>query len=133
MFVEKRKHQRLKIKINARIEISDGQPIDGQTRNISFGGLFFETAETNNTDRLKSGDVCTLTLMLNNDETNQIPLVFQCKIAHSRKRGYGMNFICIEGLEAYDHFEKMMVLNSSDSELLMEELEKNPGLIVKDE
>jgi len=133
MFVEKRKHQRLKIKLDARIESENSSSIDGHTRNISFGGLFFEPSLITN-DRLKEGEVCTLTLMLNNeDKANLIPLMFQCKVAHSRKHGYGMQFLYIEGLEAYEHFEKMMVLNSEESESLLAELEKSPGLIVKDE
>jgi len=131
MYVEKRKHKRLKINLEAKIEY-DKSVINGKTRNISFGGLFFELKSLH--DRLKEGDICNLTVMLNTDDAqNIIPLEFQCKVVHCRKHGYGMQFICIEGLEAYDHFEKMMVLNSDESEQLMAELEKHPGLIVKDE
>jgi hypothetical protein len=64
---------------------------------------------------------------------NIIPLIFECKVVHCRKRGFGMKFLYIDGLEAYEHFEKMMVLNSDASESLMAELEKSPGLIVKDD
>jgi c-di-GMP-binding flagellar brake protein YcgR len=130
MFVEKRKHQRLKIKLAARIECENKYSIEGKTRNISFGGIFFEPDTM--TDRIQKDDICFLTLMLNQeDQNNSIPLIFQCKVVHIRKRGYGMQFLSIEGLEAYDHFEKMMVLNSDSSESLMAELEKRPGLIVK--
>jgi len=132
MYVEKRKHQRLKIKLEAKIECENSYSVNGKTRNISFGGLFFEP-NSDTQDRLKEGEVCTLTLMLNNEhEDNSISLMFQCKVVHCRKRGYGMQFLFIEGLEAYEHFEKMMVLNSEESESLMAELEKRPGLIVKD-
>jgi c-di-GMP-binding flagellar brake protein YcgR len=133
MFVEKRKHQRLKIKLIARIECENKYSIEGKSRNISFGGIFFEP-DTIADDRIQKGDICMLTLMLNqDDQNNSIPLDFQCKVVHVRKRGYGMQFLSIEGLEAYDHFEKMMVLNSDASESLMAELEKRPGLIVKEE
>jgi len=133
MFVEKRKHQRLKIKLDARIECENSYSIDGHTRNISFGGIFFKPSPGTK-DHLKKGDVCTLTLMLNHDDdVNTIPLIFECKVAHCRKHGYGMQFLYIEGLEAYEHFEKMMVLNSDASESLLAELEKSPGLIVRDD
>jgi len=132
MYVEKRKHQRLKIKLAAKIECENNYSIDGKTRNISFGGLFFEPDSTIH-DRLKEGDECTVYLLLNNEDAdNSIELMFQCNVVHCRKRGYGLQFLFIEGLEAYEHFEKMMVLNSEESESLMAELEKRPGLIVKD-
>jgi hypothetical protein len=135
MYVEKRKHQRLAIKLKTRIDCENGFSIEGKTKNISFGGVFFEPdSDSIISDRIKNNDVCTLTLLLNNDDAaNQIPLIFQIRVAHCRKRGYGMQFLFIEGLEAYEHFEKMMVLNSDASESLMAELEKHPGLIVKDE
>jgi len=133
MYVEKRKHQRLTIKLKARIDSERGFSIEGKTKNISFGGVFFET-DSMISDRLNESEVCTLKLMLNtDDENNQIPLIFQTRVVHCRKHGYGMQFLYIEGLEAYEHFEKMMVLNSDASESLMAELEKQPGLIVKDE
>jgi c-di-GMP-binding flagellar brake protein YcgR len=133
MYVEKRKHQRLKIKLIAKIACENKYSINGKTRNISFGGIFFEP-DTMTSDRIQKGDVCTLTLMLNHDDQNNlIPLTFQCKVVHCRKRGFGMQFLDIEGLEAYSHFEKMMVLNSDESESLMSELEKRPGLIIKED
>ncbi|MBF0450951.1 MAG: PilZ domain-containing protein [Candidatus Magnetomorum sp.] len=130
MFVEKRKHIRLDIILDAKIECNNGNIYDAKTENISFGGLFLILTPT---DDLKEGDNCTISLLLNNKESeNSIPLTFQCTIVHCRKKGYGIQFICIEGLEAYDHFEKLMVLNSESPERLMAELERHPGLIVKD-
>jgi len=133
MYVEKRKHKRLKIKLDAKIESENNIVIEGKTRNMSFGGLFFELKILTG-DRLNKGTICTVTIMLNTDDMkNHIPLVFQCKLVHIHKKGYGLRYICIEGLEAYEHFEKMMVLNSDDPEGLMGELETRPGLIVKND
>ena len=101
MFVEKRKHQRLKIKLNARIECENGYSSDVKTQNISFGGLYLDLDSTSKI-LLKEGDICNVTLLLNNEEVeNLIPLIFQCKVVRCSNRGYGMNFIYIEGLEAY--------------------------------
>ena len=128
MFVEKRKHKRLNLQIEAKLEDTDGNIYKGKTNNISFGGLFIELSPVT----LNKDDKCNITLLLNTDESeNIIPIAFECKIVHARKKGYGVQYICIDGLDAYNHFEKLMVLNSDEPEILMTELEKNPGLIVK--
>ncbi|KPA15331.1 Type IV pilus assembly PilZ domain protein [Candidatus Magnetomorum sp. HK-1] len=128
MFVEKRKHARLNIQLEAKIEDKNGNFYHGKTHNISFGGLFIKVSPIT----LEKGDDCNITLLLNKEEAeNVIPLIFKCKIVHVREKGYGVQYICIEGLEAYDHFEKLMILNSEEPDRLMAELDKHPGLIVK--
>jgi hypothetical protein len=129
MFVEKRKHARLSIQLDAKIQTESGNVYDGKTKNISFGGLFLSMSPN---EVLEEDDSCTVSLLLNKDDDSGpvIPLTFQCNIIHCRKNGYGLQFVCIEGLEAYDHFEKLMILNSDEPDRLMAELEKHPGLIV---
>jgi len=129
MFVEKRKHIRLNIQLEANIQSENGNTYDGKTKNISFGGLFLLMSPA---EDINEGDSCNVTLLLNNEDSgHSIPLLFKCNVIHRREKGYGLQFICIDGLEAYSHFEKLMVFNSDDPDRLMAELDKHPGLIVK--
>lgn len=122
--VDKRKQTRIPLEIKAELIMLDGSRHAGMTKNLSFGGAFvgFERQPEAYLD-----STCTLILFLDEDASgNQIR--YTCRIVHHNIGGIGLQFRSID-IDSYDHFKSLMINNSPEPELLMEELNKNPGLV----
>ncbi|MDH5545230.1 MAG: PilZ domain-containing protein [Gammaproteobacteria bacterium] len=118
-----RKHARLPLELTAQIALSDGVHVSGKTKNISFGGAFFYFPQIS---ALVVGDECKFSLVLEGGH-NVVLVNFKAKVKHIRPEGIGLKFLAIYA-ENYHDFVNLMVHNSDDPEMLLEELAKHPGI-----
>ncbi len=90
---ERRNHERHLIRRFALLKLSNGELIEGETQDMSIDGAFIEC----NPDReLQEGDICTITLILEDDES--ISTEIYGSIAHRTEDGVGCNFLKINSV-----------------------------------
>ncbi|MBF0101124.1 MAG: PilZ domain-containing protein [Desulfobacterales bacterium] len=124
--LNKRKHTRLPIQIKAMVKVNqDEEYIIGKTKNVSFGGICLSVVDS---IAIKQGEECEVVLILY-EGTPPIGIEFKCKVVHNRDSDLGFKFISINS-EDYEHFKNLMVLNSSNPMMLLDELKKNPGILL---
>lgn len=122
---EQRKHTRINLNREVIVTLTDGSVFIGVTSNISFGGIQFDCKQMN--ARLMGKD-CQVEIKLQS-EPMLIEIVISSQILWVKNNFAGIRFISIS-VENYNHFQHLMVFNSPDPEALMEEVERNPGLLV---
>ena len=123
---EKRKHTRLPIAIKAEIQLENGKICPGVTKNMSFSGVL---AEIQKAEQVRAGDLCNLTIFIA-DGQKEPAIEFECKVVRKDKTDLGFNYIAIIDVESYTHFKNLMVSNSKEPEMLIQELKQNPGIII---
>lgn len=123
---EKRKHTRLPVAVKAEIQLENGKICPGVTKNISFSGIL---AEIQKAEEVREGDLCNLTIFLADGQKGPA-IEFECKVVHKEKSNLGFKYIAIIDVESYMHFKNLMVSNSNEPEMLIQELKQNPGIIV---
>ena len=122
-----RKHTRLPIRITATVSLADGNDYTGATRNMSFGGAFINI-EAFSGSSVEPGSACELKLSLGSpDEPVIVPI--KGKLSRSNEEGVAVEFEHTT-IEGYWHFKNIMIYNSPEVDLLLDELEKHPGLSV---
>ena len=122
-----RKHTRLPIRITATVSLADGNDYTGATRNMSFGGAFINI-ESFSSVNVEAGSPCELKLSLGSpDEPVIVPI--KGKLARSNEEGVAVEFEHTT-IEGYWHFKNIMIYNSPEVDMLLDELEKHPGLSV---
>ncbi|MBC8413775.1 PilZ domain-containing protein [bacterium] len=121
----RRKHTRVKFEIDFELILSD-MKIAGMTKNLSFGGAYLICESGVNPGEGQKG---TLRLILN-PMPQELAISFTGRIVHVEEGGLGLKFLSID-LEGYQEFKNLMIYNSSDPDKLRQELEKDPGLIIK--
>ena len=122
-----RKHTRLPIRITATVSLADGNDYTGATRNMSFGGAFINI-EAFSAGNVEDGSACELKLSLGSpDEPVIVPI--KGKLARSNEEGVAVEFEHTT-IEGYWHFKNIMIYNSPEVDMLLDELEKHPGLSV---
>ena len=125
-----RKHTRIAVKLQATIRLDSGVTIDGHIHNVSFGGAYISCTNMDR-DMISPGEQCALTLYLG--IPNEAPSIgILARIVRTDTEGVGLSFISTD-LDGYWHFKQLMVYNSHAAEVLLEELENSPGLIVGSE
>lgn len=107
---ERRKNIRRALAFKGRLILPGDLALKGHTRNISFGGAFFELERV---PVLRVGDYITLELLAR--------IKFTCEIIHFNAGGIGMRFDFIL-IRYYEHFKEMMLNNAPDRDRIMEEL-----------
>jgi len=122
-FVDKRKHQRLKIPLAATIKVGDSVTYKGTTRNISFSGTYITCNEG---PVPEIGTSCVITLTLQEGD-EPMTIKFKARVKHFRESNVGLEFQAIFA-EDYNDFVYLMVNNSSDPDGLLEEISRNPGI-----
>ena len=115
---------RLPISIDAEMKTKDDTITRGQTKNISFSGVMIEFQKE---PKIENGEKCKISLII--QQNTKVQVNFDCKAIHKTNNSVGFQFICLEGLDGYENFKNLLVYNSPDPQKLMEELEKNPGII----
>ncbi len=120
-----RKHTRILLEIEAQIRFPDGKTFNGATKNISFGGCYFNCNEL--VGQRKKGS-CLVELIPHADASG-IAISIKSTILRLDGDGAGIKFHSID-IHDYHHFRNIMTYNSPDPNAIMDELEKNPGLIV---
>ena len=123
---EKRKHTRLPIAIKAEIQLENGKICPGVTKNMSFSGVL---AEIQKAEDVRTGDLCNLTIFLA-DGQKEPAIEFECKVVRKDETDIGFKYIAIIDVESYMHFKNLMVSNSKEPEMLIQELKQNPGIII---
>lgn len=123
-----RKHTRLPIRITATVTLHNGNDYTGSTRNMSFGGAFINIDKFGDASTLNAGSECELRLSLGSpDEPVIVPI--KGKLARATDEGVAVEFENTT-IEGYWHFKNIMIYNSPEVDMLLEELEKHPGLSV---
>ena len=123
--IEQRKHMRLPIEMPVEIKIHDGSLRKGLTKNISFGGMLVEFSDNS---EIIPGKDYELFLVLHEGEDG-LSIHLRCNIVHIAAFGTGIQFKTID-IAHYQHFKNLMVYNCEDPEKMLEEVMKNPGLII---
>ncbi|OGQ96570.1 MAG: hypothetical protein A2521_15465 [Deltaproteobacteria bacterium RIFOXYD12_FULL_57_12] len=124
--IEHRKHTRLPLAMDVELTLADGSVHKGWTRNISFGGMLVGVAGQL---AITAGELLELALIMHSREP-RLAIEFECRVVHQGDAGLGLQFIAMD-IGVYQHFMNLMVLNSPNPDALLEELRKNPGLLVK--
>lgn len=124
---ELRRHMRLPLEISAEIKLANGSEGRGKTINISFGGALVEFSEPL---QIRSGDHCELSMILSQGDRDMV-IRFRCEAVHVGGYGVGFRFLTMD-IAGYNHFKKLMTLNSPDPERLLEEIRRHPGLVLED-
>ena len=122
-----RKHTRLPIRITATVSLADGNDYTGATRNMSFGGAFINIEEFSS-GSVEPGSACELKLSLGSPDEPVIVHI-KGKLARSNDEGVAVEFEHTT-IEGYWHFKNIMIYNSPEVDMLLDELEKHPGLSV---
>ena len=107
---ERRKNLRLSLGFKGRLLLPGDLGLKGQTRNVSFGGTFFELERV---PLLKIGDYISLELLAR--------IKFTCEIIHYNADGIGLRFDLIL-IRYYEHFKEMMLTNAPDRDRIIKEL-----------
>lgn len=107
---ERRRNIRLSLGFKGRLLLPGDLALKGQTRNVSFGGTFFELEKV---PLLKIGDYISLELLTR--------IKFTCEIIHYNADGIGLRFDLIL-IRYYEHFKEMMLINAPDRDQMIKEL-----------
>lgn len=107
---ERRKNLRLSLNFKAKLKMSSDIVLLGQTRNISFGGVFVAFDKV---PLVKHGDYFSLILLSR--------VEFTSRVIHSNKNGIGLQFDFIL-IKYYEQFKTMMLHNAPDREKIIKEL-----------
>jgi len=107
---ERRKNIRLSLGLKGRLMLPGDLALKGQTRNLSFGGTFFELERV---PLLKVGDFISLELLAR--------IKFTCEIIHYNAAGIGLRFDFIL-IRYYELFKEMMLHNAPDRDQMIKEL-----------
>ena len=99
--------------IKADVILSGGTILEGQSRNISFGGTFIELPEI---PKIHKGDCFCLRLLKRVEFTGEV--------IHSNPVGIGFQFNSIL-IKYYEQFRKLMLHNAPDPDRLIKELGRN--------
>jgi hypothetical protein len=126
---ESRKYTRLPLELAAEITLSNGKTYQGVTKNICFGGTFFEAPDL---PEPKLWENCNLSVFLH-EEVEKVSIDFNCEVIHVQPTGIGLKFNSINGTDAYNHLKNLMVMNSPEPDKLLKELELHPGMLLLDE
>lgn len=123
---EHRKYTRIPLELAAEITSSNGVVYKGGTKNISFGGTFFQMTYST---KLKEGERCNFSIILK-EEAERLSIDFNSEVIYVQRSGIGLRFISIDGADSYNHFKNLMAMNSQDPDKLLEELELHPGILL---
>ena len=123
-----RKHTRIGLEIKASVTTGVDSNFVGTTKNMSFGGAFI-SVDSISEGQIPIGADCELELQLGaSDKPLRVPI--QSRVARTTSEGIAVEF-CSTTIEGYWHFKNLMVYNSPEAEVLLAELELNPGLIIQ--
>jgi|GEM_PF-992717 len=120
---EQRTNTRLAIQLDATVISFSGENFFATTRNISFSGM--RISPVSDID-LIAGDECRVVLSLSGSE---ITIDFSCKTIYNGLNGIGLEYLAVNGVESYGHFENLLLANSADPESLLLQCDLHPGII----
>ncbi len=126
--IEHRKYTRLPLEMAVEVITAEHGTLSGRTRNISFGGMLLKI---DGQEKLQAGDKINLLLIIQEQQGTEerVQIEFESTVVHKSPAGVGIKFIAMD-ISQYHHFKNLMVLNSPDPDQLLEELRKNPGLLI---
>ncbi len=90
----RRDYERLLIRKFALLKLTNGEIIEGQTRDISMEGAFIECEPD---IYLEEGTECTIKLMLD-EEDKELTTEIYGSISHSDSEGLGFNFLRVNAI-----------------------------------
>ncbi|MCF6289894.1 MAG: PilZ domain-containing protein [Desulfobacterales bacterium] len=127
--IEHRKYTRLPLEMAVEVITTDHGTLTGRTSNISFGGMLLKIKDQ---EKLQAGEKIHILLIIQERQGTEerVQIEFESAVVHKSQAGAGIKFIAMD-ISQYRHFKNLMVLNSPDPDQILEELRKNPGLLIK--
>ncbi|MBI5663862.1 MAG: PilZ domain-containing protein [Nitrospirae bacterium] len=120
---DRRKHTRVSLQLEAELRLDSGITVTGKIKNISFSGVFINCVDPTS---IPVGNDGSLKIFLQAVPHANV-ITFRCQVVRTDESGAGIRFINID-VEGYHQFKNLMIYNSTDPDILLAELEKNPGL-----
>gem|GEM_PF-2353079 len=117
-----RKYTRLPIHVTTELRTSNGSLHKCISNNISFGGALLDVPQDVN---IGSDDTCEVALILQ-EQPERVEIKFKCKAIHMEDHQIGLQFIGVYA-NNYKDFVYMMVNESENPDVLLDEMSKNPG------
>ncbi len=115
-FSKSREFERVRVPMTAKISNPDRGVLSCPVRDLGLGGIFVEAD-----DCLRSGDVCAMEISLDyNPEGPRLEAYGQV-VRLETGRGTAIEFTGMSA-EAFDHLDRLMVLNRENGEDLDEDL-----------
>lgn len=90
----RRNYERLLIQKYAILKLTNGESIEGKTRDMSVGGAFIECDHDSD---LSEGTECTISLMLDEEDEELITELY-ASISHSDEAGLGCTFLKVNSV-----------------------------------
>ncbi len=116
-----REFSRVPLCIEAIVQTEETQVRSENTRDISMKGIFIVTDHP-----VPLRTLCEITLVLKGQE-NPIKVEIRGMVVRSTDEGIGLQFTEL-ALEAYDHLQNMVKLNSPDPDQVEQEFKEHLGL-----
>jgi len=120
-----RKHNRVAVALQVEVSSESGGIYKTITRDICFSGISFENSQDK---KFNDGDKCTIDIFLSDTAVPAISC--ECRVAHKTGSIIGCEYLCLGDIESYNHLKNLIVHNSSDPDSLLDELQRNPGIVV---
>jgi len=110
------------------MKMQNGDLCLGNTINVSFGGIL---ADFPDAPHVTIGDNCRISILLNEEGPGRVAIELECQVMRQEEGKLGFQFMKFTtmDLESFIHFKNLMLLNSPDPEIILRELEVNPGIL----
>jgi hypothetical protein len=125
--INSRKHNRVAVSLQVQVNSESGRIYKTITRDISFSGISFENSED---QKFNDGEKCTIDIFLSDTAVPAISC--ECRVAHKTGFIIGCEYLSLGDIESYNHLKNLIVHNSSDPDSLLDELARNPGIVMAD-
>ena len=125
--VERRKNARNSLKQDSELVLTEKAVYKGTTKNVSFSGVYMYCA---NAKSIPVGETGFFKILIQTQQQTEI-ISFMCQVIRTDDEGVGLKFIDID-LEGYHKFKNLMLYNSPDPDKLLADLEKSPGLDIRE-
>lgn len=119
--VNKRRHTRLYLKINALLRLANGSKIPGVIDNISFSGLDFHCTQP---PFSATGQSCHLIRLFPDQKPDGFAIEFACRMIRMDNDGIGLKFESVDE-SVYRWFEDFMRHHYVKPNHLLKEVQKN--------
>ncbi|KPK02973.1 MAG: hypothetical protein AMK71_00425 [Nitrospira bacterium SG8_35_4] len=125
--IERRKNSRNTLKQDSELVLTEKAVYKGTTKNVSFSGVYMYCA---NAKSIPVGETGFFKILIQTQQQTEI-ISFMCQVIRTDDEGVGLKFIDID-LEGYHKFKNLMLYNSPDPDKLLADLEKSPGLDIRE-
>jgi PilZ domain. len=125
--MERREYIRIATDIASRLRLPNGDSYEGVTRELSFGGAYFDCHRPIQVpqEHLPLTEECELTLRLPLDQESVVTQI-RCQLVHVENQKAGLRFTGIDS-KAYARFRSFMLARSTNPEKFLWEIRLFPN------